>query len=66
MGILPVIRLTKSYPSYHQRIRSVDDMFEPVLTQNIHRQDSEKIGVYLAHGGYQAARRALLEYNRTS
>jgi NADH-quinone oxidoreductase subunit F len=37
-------------------------MFEPVLTQNIHRQDSEKIAVYLANGGYQAARRALLEY----
>ncbi len=37
-------------------------MFEPVLTQNINRQDSEKIAVYIAHGGYQAARRALLEY----
>lgn len=37
-------------------------MFEPVLTQNINRQDSEKITTYLAHGGYQAARQAL---NRT-
>jgi len=34
-------------------------MFEPVLTRNIHRPDSEKISVYLAHGGYQAARKAL-------
>ena len=37
-------------------------MFEPVLTQNIHVPDSEKISVYQAHGGYEAARRALLEY----
>ena len=37
-------------------------MFEPVLTRNIDRQDSEKIAVYLANGGYQAARRALREY----
>ena len=37
-------------------------MFEPVLTANIHRPDSEKIAVYLAHGGYQAARKALTEY----
>ncbi|MBU1662513.1 MAG: NADH-quinone oxidoreductase subunit F, partial [Chloroflexi bacterium] len=33
-------------------------MFEPILTRNIHRPDSEKIRVYLAHGGYQAARKA--------
>jgi NADH-quinone oxidoreductase subunit F len=37
-------------------------MFEAVLTQNINLPDSEKIGTYLAHGGYDAARRALLEY----
>jgi NADH-quinone oxidoreductase subunit F len=37
-------------------------MFEPVLTQNIHLPDSEKIGVYTAHGGYEAARTALLEF----
>ena len=34
-------------------------MFEPVLTRNIHRPDSEKIVTYLAHGGYEAARKAL-------
>jgi NADH-quinone oxidoreductase subunit F len=37
-------------------------MFQPVLTQNIHRQDSEKIATYLAHGGYQAARSALTRF----
>ena len=37
-------------------------MFEAVLTQNINLPDSEKIGTYLAHGGYEAARLALLEY----
>ena len=37
-------------------------MFEPVLTQNIDRQDSEKITTYLANGGYQATRRALAQY----
>jgi len=37
-------------------------MFEPVLTQNIDRQDSEKITTYLANGGYQATRRALTQY----
>jgi NADH-quinone oxidoreductase subunit F len=37
-------------------------MFEPVLTRNIHRPDSEKITTYIAQGGYQAARRALLEH----
>jgi NADH-quinone oxidoreductase subunit F len=34
-------------------------MFEPILTRNIHRPDSEKIGTYLAHGGYQAVKQAL-------
>ena len=34
-------------------------MFEPVLTRNIHRPDSEKIRVYLAHGGYEALKQAL-------
>jgi NADH-quinone oxidoreductase subunit F len=34
-------------------------MFEPVLTRNIHRPDSEKINTYLANGGYQAVRMAL-------
>jgi NADH-quinone oxidoreductase subunit F len=38
-------------------------MFEPVLTQNIHRQDSEKITTYLAHGGYQATRQALTGFS---
>jgi NADH-quinone oxidoreductase subunit F len=33
--------------------------FEPVLTRNIHRLDSEKISTYLAYGGYQAVRKAL-------
>jgi NADH-quinone oxidoreductase subunit F len=37
-------------------------MFEPVLTQNIHRKDSEKITTYLTNGGYQASRRALTEF----
>jgi NADH-quinone oxidoreductase subunit F len=37
-------------------------MFEPVLTANIHRPDSEKIAVYLAHGGYEAARKALAQH----
>jgi NADH-quinone oxidoreductase subunit F len=37
-------------------------MFEPVLTRNIHRPDSEKITTYLSHGGYQSVRKALLEY----
>ncbi|HLA98364.1 MAG TPA: NADH-quinone oxidoreductase subunit NuoF [Anaerolineales bacterium] len=36
-------------------------MFEPVLTQNVHRAESEKIATYLAHGGYSATPRALLE-----
>jgi NADH-quinone oxidoreductase subunit F len=34
--------------------------FEPVLTRNIHGPDSEKIDTYLAHGGYQAMRKALI------
>ncbi|MGB9640278.1 MAG: NADH-quinone oxidoreductase subunit NuoF [Anaerolineales bacterium] len=34
-------------------------MFEPVLTRNIHRPDSEKIITYLANGGYEAVRVAL-------
>jgi NADH-quinone oxidoreductase subunit F len=37
-------------------------MFEAVLTQNINLPDSEKISTYMAHGGYEAARTALLEY----
>jgi NADH-quinone oxidoreductase subunit F len=32
--------------------------FEPVLTRNIHRNDSEKISTYLANGGYQAVQKA--------
>ncbi|HBY08456.1 MAG TPA: NADH-quinone oxidoreductase subunit F [Chloroflexi bacterium] len=32
--------------------------FEPVLTRNIHRPDSEKISTYLAQGGYEAVRKA--------
>lgn len=34
-------------------------MFEPVLTRNINRPDSEKITTYLSNGGYQAVRLAL-------
>ena len=37
-------------------------MFEPILTQNIHRPDSEKISTYLANGGYEATRLALTKY----
>lgn len=37
-------------------------MFEPVLTRNVGRPDSEKIGTYLAHGGYEATRIALTRY----
>ncbi len=33
--------------------------FEPVLTRNTRRPDSEKIATYLANGGYQATRMAL-------
>ncbi len=32
--------------------------FEPILLQNIHHPNSEKIGVYLQHGGYRAVRKA--------
>jgi NADH-quinone oxidoreductase subunit F len=34
-------------------------MFEPVLTRNIHRPNSERIYTYLANGGYEAVRLAL-------
>ncbi len=37
-------------------------MFEPILTRNIHRPDSEKIGTYLAQGGYEAVRAALTQH----
>ncbi|HLE51183.1 MAG TPA: NADH-quinone oxidoreductase subunit NuoF [Anaerolineales bacterium] len=37
-------------------------MFEPILTQNINRLDSEKISAYLANGGYEATRQALTKY----
>ncbi|MGQ9489504.1 MAG: NADH-quinone oxidoreductase subunit NuoF [Anaerolineae bacterium] len=33
--------------------------WEPVLLANVHRPNSEKISTYLAHGGYQALRKAL-------
>ncbi len=33
--------------------------WEPVLLANVQRPNSERIGVYLAHGGYQALRKAL-------
>src|SRR5439155_9767100 len=35
--------------------------FEPILTRNIRKPDSESIDVYLASGGYQGLRRALKE-----
>ena len=37
-------------------------MFEPILLKRIGLPRSETIAVYLANGGYQALRRALLEY----
>ncbi len=37
-------------------------MFEPVLTININRPDSEKINTYLDHGGYAAVRQALTKH----
>lgn len=37
-------------------------MFEPVITRNIKLLDSEKINTYLAHGGYQAVRKALTQH----
>lgn len=36
--------------------------FEPILTRNIRRPDSEKIATYLAHGGYEAVRVALTQH----
>ena len=36
-------------------------MFQPVLTRNIHRPDSEKITTYLANGGYTAIRIAFTQ-----
>lgn len=38
-------------------------MFEPILTQNIYRPDSEKISTYLANGGYEATRSALTKHS---
>lgn len=41
---------------------SVPDLdldFRLILTRNVHREGSERIQVYLDHGGYQAARKAL-------
>ena len=38
-------------------------MFEPIITANVHRPDSEKLAVYLSHGGYEAARLALTQYS---
>ncbi len=37
-------------------------MFEPILTQNIDRPDSEKIATYLANGGYTAFKKALEDF----
>jgi NADH-quinone oxidoreductase subunit F len=37
-------------------------MFEPILTRNIGLPDSEKIATYLAHGGYEATRVALMQH----
>jgi NADH-quinone oxidoreductase subunit F len=37
-------------------------MFEPILTQNIDRPDSEKIATYLANGGYTAFKQALKDF----
>jgi NADH-quinone oxidoreductase subunit F len=34
-------------------------MFQPILTRNIQRPNSEKIATYLAHGGYEAVKLAL-------
>ena len=42
----------------HHNPASQMTAFEPVLTRNIHRIDSEKISTYLANGGYQAVRKA--------
>jgi NADH-quinone oxidoreductase subunit F len=35
--------------------------WEPVLLRNVERPDSERIGTYLAHGGYEALKKALTE-----
>jgi len=35
--------------------------FEPVLTANIHREDSHTLATYEAHGGYDALRKSLKE-----
>ena len=35
--------------------------WEPILLRNVDRPNSEKIQTYLAHGGYQAAEKALTE-----
>jgi NADH-quinone oxidoreductase subunit F len=40
-------------------VLSAREGFEPVLTRNIHRLNSEKIATYQAHGGYEAAKLAL-------
>lgn len=40
-------------------VPDVDLDFELILTRNVHREGSERIQVYLDHGGYQAARKAL-------
>ena len=45
--------------TFHASLVTDIPMFKPILTRNIHRPDSEKIRVYLAHGGYQAVRKAL-------
>jgi NADH-quinone oxidoreductase subunit F len=45
-------------PNKHHNPSSQMTPFEPVLTRNIHRIDSEKISTYLANGGYQAVRKA--------
>lgn len=39
-------------------------MFEKILLQRTDLPDSEKIDVYLAHGGYQALSKALLQHKR--
>jgi NADH-quinone oxidoreductase subunit F len=45
----------------HHNPASQMTAFEPVLTRNIHRIDSEKISTYLANGGYQAVRKAFTD-----
>ena len=41
------------------QIPDVKTDFSPILTRNVHRVGSERIQVYLDHGGYQAVRKAL-------